>query len=232
MTEHIFSTEELIEGKVLLFNKQIDWTSFDVVNKVRYQIKSKKNLSTIKVGHSGTLDPKATGLLIVCTGRKTKEIDSYLGLEKEYIATIKLGETTPSFDTETDVDRTYPTEHITEAMIINATRSFIGVREQMPPDYSAKKVKGKRAYKSARKGLKPELKPALVEIKEIEILTSQLPFIRLRILSGKGTYIRAIARDLGLALNSGAYLTELQRTKIGKFTLDEAITVEQFQKML
>jgi tRNA pseudouridine55 synthase len=232
MTEKIFSAEELLEGTVLLFNKYLDWTSFDVVNKVRYQVKSKKNLSAIKVGHAGTLDPKASGLLIICTGKKTKEIDQFSGLDKEYIATFKLGETTPSFDTETDVDQTYPIDHLNQTMIPEVVATFVGVHEQMPPDFSAKKVDGKRAYLSARKGKKIELKTATIEIKEIEVLEINIPFITLRIVSSKGTYIRAIARDLGQALKTGAYLTELKRTKIGKFTLDEAITVEQFQKML
>jgi len=232
MTEKIFSAEELLEGTVLLFNKYLDWTSFDVVNKVRYQVKSKKNLSAIKVGHAGTLDPKATGLLIICTGKKTKEIDQFSGLDKEYIATFKLGETTPSFDTETDVDQFYPIDHLNQSVIIEVVSTFLGVHEQMPPDFSAKKVDGKRAYLSARKGKKIELKTATIEIKEIELLEINIPFITLRIVSSKGTYIRAIARDLGQALKTGAYLTELKRTKIGRFTLDEAITVEQFQKML
>jgi len=232
MTEKIFSAEELLEGTVLLFNKSIDWTSFDVVNKVRYQVKSKKNLSAIKVGHAGTLDPKASGLLIICTGKKTKEIDQFSGLDKEYIATFKLGETTPSFDTETDVDETFPIDHLNQSLISEVVATFVGVHEQMPPDFSAKKVDGKRAYLSARKGKKIELKTATIEIKEIEVLEINIPYITLRIVSSKGTYIRAIARDLGQALKTGAYLTELKRTKIGKFTLDEAITVEQFQKML
>ncbi len=232
MTEKIFSAEELLEGTVLLFNKYLDWTSFDVVNKVRNQVKSKKNLSAIKVGHAGTLDPKASGLLIICTGKKTKEIDQFSGLDKEYIATFKLGETTPSFDTETDVDQTYPIDHLNKTMIPEVVATFVGIHEQMPPDFSAKKVEGKRAYLSARKGKKIELKTATIEIKEIEVLEINIPYITLRIVSSKGTYIRAIARDLGQALKTGAYLTELKRTKIGKFTLDEAITVEQFQKML
>jgi tRNA pseudouridine55 synthase len=232
MHVEIITPEQLLEGTVLFFNKPINWTSFDVVNKVRYQIKLQKNISKIKVGHAGTLDPLATGLLIVCTGKKTKEIDTFSGLDKEYIVTFKFGETTPSFDKETEVDFTFPIDHLNEELIRKVLNSFIGLQEQMPPDFSAKKIMGKRAYKSARLGKKPDLKPAMIEIKEIEIIKINLPFITLRIVSGKGTYIRAIARDLGLVLNTGAYLTELKRTKIGKFTLDDAITVEQFQKML
>ncbi len=232
MAERKYSEEDLLEGTVLLIDKYLDWTSFDVVNKIRYQIKSKKNISKIKVGHAGTLDPKATGLLIVCTGKKTKAIDEFAQLEKEYFATFKLGETTASFDSETEPDKYFPTNHISEELIRTVAETFIGHQAQIPPVFSAKKVDGKRAYINAREGKSIEMKPTQIEIKQMELIDFRFPNVQFRILSSKGTYIRAIARDFGNALKSGAYLTELRRSKIGKFTVADAITVDEFQKLL
>ncbi len=228
----INSSTDFPAGEIILIDKFKEWTSFDVVNKIRSQIKYRRNIPKIKVGHAGTLDPLATGLLIVCTGKKTKEIYKFQDATKEYIAKIKLGETTPSFDLETEVDFRFPIDNIEEEEIINTIKSFTGEQEQMPPAYSAKRVNGKRAYISARKGKTLELKPVSIEIFDIEIININMPYIELKILCSKGTYIRAIARDIGLALNNGGYLIELRRTKIGEFKVEDAITVDQFEKML
>lgn len=228
----INSSTDFLAGELILIDKFKDWTSFDVVNKIRSQIKYKRNIPKIKVGHAGTLDPLATGLLIVCTGKKTKELYKFQEANKEYITKIKLGETTPSFDLETEVDNKFPVNNIKEEQLINVINSFIGEQEQMPPVYSAKRVNGKRAYKSARKGQPIDLKPVTIEIYNIEIINIELPVIELKILCSKGTYIRAIARDIGLALNNGAHLIELRRTKIGDFNVEDAITVDKFEKLL
>ena len=228
----INESTNFLEGQLLLIDKYKEWTSFDVVNKIRSQIKYRRNIPKIKVGHAGTLDPLATGLLVVCTGKKTKELFKYQGENKEYIAEIKIGETTPSFDLETEVDGTFPFEHISEDDLKNVTESFIGESEQIPPVYSAKRVNGKRAYKSARKGTKFELKPATIKIHDIKLLKISFPFVEMMILCSKGTYIRALARDIGVALDSGAHLTSLRRTKIGSFCVEDAITIDEFEKML
>jgi len=219
-------------GKFILINKDKEWTSFDVVNKIRGSIKYHFNIKKIKVGHAGTLDPLATGLLIIGTGKKTKELQIHQDAPKEYITTIKLGATTPSFDLETEEDEIFSTENITEEKIRNVVKSFIGKQKQIPSSFSAKWINGKRAYESARKGEKVELAPVDIEIYEIEILNISIPFVELRIKCSKGTYIRAIARDIGKVLNNGGYLTNLKRTKIGNFSIKDAITVEEFQKML
>ncbi len=205
---------------VLLLDKPLTWTSFDVVNKVRYAGKFKK------VGHAGTLDPLATGLLILCTGKKTKEIDQYQAQEKEYTGKFILGKTTPSADLETEVDAIFPTEHITKELMENARKQFIGHISQIPPLFSAIKVKGKRAYEAAREGKTLELKPREIEIKEFEIDSLNFPEISFRVICSKGTYIRSIARDFGVAVDSGAYLSELRRTKIGDFSVENAESVE------
>ncbi len=225
-------TTDFQAGEIILIDKFKQWTSFDVVNKIRSQIKYRRNIPKIKVGHAGTLDPLATGLLVVCTGKKTKELYKFQDATKEYITKIKIGETTPSFDLETEVDSQFPIDNIEEEEIIKAVKSFIGKQEQIPPVYSAKRVNGKRAYVSARKGKSIELKPVSIEIFDIEIINIDMPYIDLKILCSKGTYIRAIARDIGLALNNGGYLTELRRTKIGDLNVEDAITVEKFEKML
>ncbi len=232
MSQKTYSKEQFLAGEVLLFDKFTDWTSFDVVNKVRSTLKYQYDIPKLKVGHAGTLDPLATGLLIICTGKKTKEIQSFQDLPKEYITTVKFGETTPSFDLETEVDKTFSLETLSEENIISAVDSFKGKQKQMPPDFSAKRIKGKRAYENARKGKSVDLKPSDIEIYDIEVLNINLPYAEIKINCSKGTYIRAIARDLGEKLNNGAHLTKLRRTKIGNFSVEDAITVDLFQKML
>ncbi len=220
------------EGEILLFDKPYEWTSFDLVNKVRKLICSTLGVKKIKVGHAGTLDPLATGLLIVCTGKATKTIDSYQAEEKEYISTLQLGSTTPSFDLETETDAEYPTEHITRELIDETLKNFVGELDQIPPAFSAVKVKGKRAYEFAREGKDPGLKPKKLVIKEIEVLSFEQSELTLRIVCSKGTYIRGLARDIGAALNSGAHLTALKRTRIGRFINENSMTIESFDKKL
>jgi len=223
---------EFQDGKFILINKELDWTSFDVVNKIRSTLKYHFNIKKIKVGHAGTLDPLATGLLIIGTGKKTKELQTHQDAPKEYVTTVKLGATTRSYDLETEEDETFPTENLTETEIRKVVESFKGKQKQVPSSFSAKWINGKRAYESARKGEKVILEPRDIEIYEIEILKISLPYLKLRIKCSKGTYIRAIARDIGRALNNGGYLTKLERTKIGTFSVTDAINVDEFQKML
>ena len=218
------------EGQVLLFNKPLYWTSFDLVGKVRNILRRSLGLSKIKVGHAGTLDPLASGLMIVCTGRATKSIDEFRDLDKEYIATIHLGETTPSFDLETEINGRFPVEHITKKLVITALKSFLGEQKQIPPLHSAKMIEGKRAYEYARKGIQKEMNPVTVNFKEAELLSFGIPYVKVRILCSKGTYIRSFARDLGLALGSGACLSNLERTAIGPYLLKNAFSVEKFEK--
>lgn len=223
---------DFLEGEVLYFDKPQHWTSFDLVNKTRYMLRHSLNVKKIKVGHAGTLDPLATGVMIVCTGKATKKIDSYLHQDKEYIATVKFGVTTPSFDAETEEDKTFPFEHITKELVEQTLPQFIGDIEQIPPVYSAIRVNGKHAYELARKSQNVEIKPRKVRIDKIELLEYTLPYIKIKIACSKGTYIRSLARDLGKALGSGAYLTSLQRTKIGDVSLSECITLEKFQEII
>jgi tRNA pseudouridine55 synthase len=218
------------EGQVLLFNKPLYWTSFDLVNKVRIMIRSTFGIKKIKVGHAGTLDPLASGLMIICTGRATKKIDEFRDLDKEYVATVHIGETTPSFDLETETDHQYPTSHITEEMVKQVLSGFLGEQKQLPPMYSAKLIAGKRAYEFARKGIEKDLECVTVFFREIELISYALPEIKIRLLCSKGTYIRSFARDLGLALNSGGYLSSLERTAIGSFHVTEAYDIEKFQQ--
>jgi len=212
-------------GEILLINKPYTWSSFQAVNKIKHAIKNHPSLIVDgvkvkpKVGHAGTLDPLATGLLIVCTGKKTKSINELMGLEKEYTGTFFIGATTPCYDLEKPVDHTFPTEHITSELIHSTVKNFIGKIEQVPPLFSAVMINGKRAYEYAREGKEAEIKSREIEIKEFEITRIALPEIDFRIVCSKGTYIRSIARDLGLALNSGAHLTKLCRTRIGDFSL-------------
>jgi tRNA pseudouridine55 synthase len=220
------------EGQVLLFNKPLYWTSFDLVNKVRIMIRSAFGIKKIKVGHAGTLDPLASGLMIICTGRATKKIDDFRDLDKEYVATFHLGETTPSFDLETETDKQYPTEHITEVLVKEVLAGFTGEQKQLPPMYSAKLIEGKRAYEFARKGILKELEPVTVFFREIELLSFGIPEIRIRLVCSKGTYIRSFARDLGLALKSGSYLSALERTAIGYFHVSKACDLEKFQEYI
>lgn len=208
-------------GRLLLINKPFEWTSFDVVNKLRYRLKIKK------IGHAGTLDPLATGLLIICTGRMTKRIEEYMGLEKEYTGKFILGQTTPSHDLETAVTEVKDLSALTEAKIREATGALTGNISQLPPMHSAIRIGGKRAYQFARKGQDIELKHRDVEVKEFEITDIALPEASFRIVCSKGTYIRSIARDFGNALGVGAYLAELCRTRIGNFRLEDAMTIDE-----
>lgn len=218
---------DFISGEILGIDKPLGWTSFDAVKRVRGAIQRRMHVRKFKVGHAGTLDPLATGVLIVCTGRATRKIDELQRGDKEYVATIRLGATTPSYDLETEVDKEYAWEHITPDMISDTLPRFTGSIMQVPPVFSAVKVDGKRAYNLARKGKEVSLKPKLLEIKEMEMLDCALPEVTLRIVCSKGTYIRAIARDLGEALGSGAHLVGLRRTRVGSVRVEECLTVEE-----
>jgi len=228
------TTNPYLLGKILLFDKPYRWTSFDVAKKVKFLLKKRFQLKDIKVGHAGTLDPLATGLIIVCTGKATKLIDGIQSQAKEYIANIKLGETTPSYDLETEVDKTFPHEHITAEMITQTLQKFIGEQEQTPPIFSAKKIDGKRAYTYARNGEEVVMKKAIVNMYDLEwvINEKKLPWIDVRIACSKGTYIRSFAYDFGLALQSGAHLTGLRRTKIGDYKVENAIDPDSFGDLL
>lgn len=246
-------------GEILIFNKPYRWTSFNLVAKVRGELSHRLGVKKLKVGHAGTLDPLATGVLIVCTGKCTKQIDELQSHTKEYVATIKLGATTPSFDMETAEDATYPTEHITRKLVEEKLKTFIGRIEQVPPTYSAVKVDGKRAFKYARQGEDVELKPKVLVIDELEILSfgqvknqpqdleaderERIKYqsenlsgthlsLTIRVVCSKGTYIRALARDIGQALGSGGYLTDLIRTRIGKYTLQDCLDIATFPEWL
>lgn len=216
-----------IEGEVLYVNKPLQWTSFDLVNRIKWKIKKSLDLKKIKVGHAGTLDPLATGVMIICTGKATKSIDTYQAQTKEYIATLELGATTPCFDKELAVDATYPTEHITAELVNKIIPQFIGEIWQLPPVYSAKKVDGKRAYDYAREGQTVELQPKLLVIDEIEVLDYAIPLLKIRVVCSKGTYIRALARDIGEALQSGAHLAALERTRIGDVTTNDCMEIDE-----
>ncbi len=222
-----------VEGEILLFDKPLRWTSFDLVRKIRASIKRTYNIKKLKVGHAGTLDPLATGLLIICTGKITKKINEITGETKEYIADIKLGATRASYDRETPIEAEFPTEHITRELIEKTLKeNFLGEIEQFPPSYSAKKIDGERAYKMARKGENPQMKANKVTIYELEIIEFNSPDLKLRIKCGKGTYIRSLAHDLGQALGSGAYLNDLRRTQIGEYKVDDALDVNSFRTLI
>lgn len=212
----------------MYFNKPLGWTSFKVVGHARYHICRRMKVKKLKVGHAGTLDPLATGVMIVCTGKATKRIEEFQYHTKEYIATIQLGATTPSYDLEHEIDATYPTEHITRALVEQTLQAFVGEIQQIPPAFSACMVNGKRAYDLARKGEEVELKPKLLVIDEIELLACNLPEIKIRVVCSKGTYIRALARDIGEALRSGAHLTGLIRTRVGDVTLEQCLDPLEF----
>ncbi len=222
------TVDDYKNGKVLLIDKPLEWTSFQVVNKIRWEIKQKFNLKKIKVGHAGTLDPLATGLLILCTGKFTKRIDEYQAQKKEYTGTFTIGATTPSYDLETEINETFATDHIDNDSIYAATQQFIGTIEQKPPIFSAIKKDGKRLYELARAGETTEIKPRKVTISEFEITNIALPKIDFKVVCSKGTYIRSLAYDFGKALNSGAHLSALRRTKIGDFNVSDASTIEDF----
>jgi len=219
---------DFLEGEILYFDKPLNWTSFDLVSKIRYKISRSLKIKKIKVGHAGTLDPLATGVMIICTGKATKRIEEFQYHSKEYIATLRLGATTPSFDLETAIDKTFETSHITKEMIEKVLQQFTGNIEQIPPVFSACKIEGNRAYDLARKGIEVELKPKSLIIDEIELISFSDDKLTIRIVCSKGTYIRALARDIGAALNSGAHLIALQRTRIGNATLDKCMTVDDF----
>ena len=221
-----------IEGAVLYVNKPQQWTSFDVVNKTRYMLCRSLRVKKIKVGHAGTLDPLATGVMILCTGKETKNIETYLHKEKEYVATIKLGATTPTFDLESDEDAQFPIEHIDREKVESVLRQLEGDIQQVPPMFSAIRVRGQRAYELARKNCDVALEPRSVHIEKIELLDFALPLIRIRVECSKGTYIRSLARDIGTALQTGAYLTNLQRTRVGDVTLSECVSIEQLQEII
>lgn len=221
-----------LEGEILYIDKPLHWSSFDAVKRVRGIMARRLKIKKMKVGHAGTLDPLATGVMIVCTGRATKRIDELQAHTKEYVATIALGATTPSFDLETEIDATYPTEHITREMVEDVLKKFTGRIEQVPPAFSACKIDGKRAYKMARKGKEVELKAKILVIDEIELLEYSQQSIVVRVVCSKGTYIRALARDIGQALNSGGHLTALRRTRVGDVKVEDCLTVDQAVEML
>ncbi|AUC83194.1 tRNA pseudouridine(55) synthase TruB [Lacinutrix sp. Bg11-31] len=230
------TVEDYQTGQVLLIDKPLNWTSFQVVNKLRWEIRQAFNIKKIKVGHAGTLDPLATGLLIICTGKMTKQIDTFQGQVKEYTGTITLGGTTPSFDLESEINETFPTKHITEDLIHETTKQFIGEIDQFPPVFSALKKDGKRLYEYARAGEAVEIKSRKITINEFEItkidastaLSTSSINVGFRVICSKGTYIRSLANDFGKALNSGGHLSALRRTKIGDFHVDNALSKEDF----
>ncbi len=214
--------EDFLNGQVLLIDKPLEWTSFQVVNKLRWAIRKTFDIKKIKVGHAGTLDPLATGLLIICTGKFTKKINEYQGLVKEYTGTFTLGATTPSYDLETEIDNTFPVSHITNEQIHNTTSLFLGEIDQKPPIFSAISQNGERLYKAARRGEVVQIKSRKVTVLEFEITQIDLPKVDFRVVCSKGTYIRSLANDFGKALNSGAHLSALRRTKIGEFSVTDA----------
>ena len=220
--------EKLKEGKIVLIDKPLDWTSFDAVNKIRWHIRRTHDLKKFKVGHAGTLDPKATGLLILCLGKETKNIELYQGQPKVYTGTIKLGVTTPSYDLETEETETFPTEHITPEMIQSVCQQFIGEIDQIPPVFSALRQDGKRLYEMARKGKEVEVKSRKVFIEYLKITRIEIPFVDFEVKCSKGTYIRSLAYDFGKALDSGSYLVALRREKIGDFDVKNAFDIDTF----
>lgn len=228
MNHKELTLEEFKDGELLLFDKPLEWTSFQLVNKVRWLIKRNFGIKKIKVGHAGTLDPLATGLLIICTGRNTKKISEFMGLEKEYTGSFTLGATTPSYDLETEIDHVFPAEHISEENIQEAAREFIGEIEQYPPVFSALKKEGKRLYEYARNNEEVKIDSRKVFISEFEITKIEMPKVYFRVVCSKGTYIRSLAHDFGKSLGSGAHLSALRRTRIGEFTVENAIELDSF----
>ena len=228
LNDLFFLVMNFLEGEVLLIDKAYGWTSFDVVNKIRWNLKKKLDVKNIKVGHAGTLDPLATGLLIICTGKKTKTIESLMVGKKTYTGTFLVGKTTPSYDLETEFNHEFPTAHITQEAILQVANSIVGVQMQVPPLFSAKQIDGKRAYEFAREGKTMELKANEIEIESFLVTANRFPEIDFEITCSKGTYIRSIARDFGEKLGSGATLIELRRTKSGTFDLANALTIDAF----
>lgn len=223
---------DFIEGEIIYIDKPLHWTSFRVVRVLRAKLCQKLKLKKLKVGHAGTLDPLATGVMILCTGKKTKQIERLQADTKEYIAQVMLGATTPSFDLETTIDAEYPTAHITKELVEEVLQQFIGTIEQVPPLFSAVKIEGRRAYDFARKNEDVELKPKLLVIDHIELISYNLPYMTIRVVCSKGTYIRALARDIGEALHSGAHLTGLTRTRVGEATIDKCLKMEEIDQFL
>lgn len=217
------------DGQILLFDKPLEWSSFQLVNKVRWLIRKNLNIKKIKVGHAGTLDPLATGLMIICTGKFTKRIHEFMGQEKEYIGTIRLGGTTPSYDLETEVDQTFPVDHITEEMIYAFAKAYQGTIQQRPPVFSALKKDGKRLYEFARAGEEVEIPTREITVYDFEITRIEMPEVDFRVQCSKGTYIRSLAHDMGQGLQSGAHLTALKRTKIGEYSVDNAQDLASFE---
>jgi tRNA pseudouridine55 synthase len=228
----LISAEDFQEGQVVLLDKPLTWSSFQAVNKVKWSLKKHLGLKKIKVGHAGTLDPLATGLLIVCTGKFTKRISELQGMEKEYTGTFYIGAITPSYDLETEVNERFPTDHVNETLITSTLQNFIGEIDQKPPVFSAIKKDGKRLYEHARKGEEVEIASRKTTIHEFEITRIALPEVDFRVVCSKGTYIRSLVYDFGLALNSGAHLTALRRTKIGEYSVDNAITPDAFEESI
>lgn len=226
------TAEDFKGGQVLLIDKPLEWTSFQVVNKLRWHIRKRFDIKKIKVGHAGTLDPLATGLLIICTGKQTKNIETYQGQIKEYTGTITIGATTPSYDLETEIDHTFPVDHITKEQIHLATKQFVGEIDQKPPIFSAIKKEGKRLYELARQGKTTEIKARKITISTFEITHIDGNNLDFRVVCSKGTYIRSLAHDFGIALNSGAHLTKLRRTKIGEYSVEKAQSIEGFIESL
>lgn len=220
------------EGELLLIDKPIGWTSFDVVNSIRSTIKRTFNIKKIKVGHAGTLDPLATGLLIVCTGKLTKKIDSFQGFDKSYIGSMYVGATTPSYDKETEVDGKFDIKHISKSQLLKTAMQFVGEIEQTPPVFSAVKIGGKRAFEYARKNNEVKLNPRKITIRKFDLLSFELPEIDFVVECSKGTYIRSLVNDFGKALNNGAYMSSLRRTAIGSYTVSEALSVQEFRQLL
>ena len=228
----IASKENFLSGGIILIDKPLEWTSFQVVNKIRWIIKSTYGIKKIKVGHAGTLDPLATGLLIICTGKMTKSIEQFMGQEKEYTGTFTLGATTPSYDLETPINMEFPIDHIDEEMLQATLSKFIGTIDQQPPVFSALKKDGKRLYEYAREGTQVEVPHRKVNVHDFNLTQIDLPNVDFRVSCSKGTYIRSLANDFGKALNSGAYLTGLRRTRIGDFNIEKALSIEGFEDFL
>ena len=224
--------EQFLNGEIILIDKPLDWTSFQVVNKIRWLIRSTFGIKKIKVGHAGTLDPLASGLLILCTGKMTKSIEQFMGQEKEYTGTFTLGSTTPSYDLETEVDNTFPTDHITEELLQATLNQFVGTINQYPPIFSALKKDGKRLYEFAREGIEVEIPARKVNIRSFKLIQKVIPKVDFKVICSKGTYIRSLANDFGKALNSGAHLSALRRTRIGEFNIEHAISIEDFEKQI
>jgi len=228
----IASKENFLNGEIILIDKPLEWTSFQVVNKIRWLIKSTYGIKKIKVGHAGTLDPLASGLLIVCTGKMTKSIEQFMGQEKEYIGTFNLGATTPSYDLETEINLEFPIDHINEEMLHATLSKFVGTIDQQPPVFSALKKDGKRLYKFAREGTEVEIPFRKVNVSNFNLTKINIPKVDFRVSCSRGTYIRSLANDYGKALDSGAYLNALRRTRIGDFNIDNALSIENFEKLL